>query len=276
VQEQAGSAIRNLLTGLGVDEYLTREEGATVRGVLADALGSTVALVDETGTSQASYTYEPFGATAVTGSAGTNALSYTGREDDGTGLKYYRARYYQPGLHRFLAEDPLGFDGGDINLFAYVSNSPLNYTDPTGLILATDTLPTWHPCVTPLAGRKSWLASIISDLACSIMFTPPGGTLKGPSFIGLVKGPSIIIPKGATGPLPTRGPGSQFVGGSGGGNGLNPEVTAVRIMEPNKLNPNGRVTYMNRSDQVVHPYTGQRLSKGDAWWHIQLPPGTFE
>ena len=135
VQEQAGTSIRNLLTGLGVDEFLTRDDGAGARGFLGDALGSTLALVDEGGAIAATYIYDPFGATTVTGSPGANALSYTGREDDGTGLKYYRARYYHPGLQRFVAEDPIGFAGGDPNLYAYVVNNPLSFRDPHGLFI---------------------------------------------------------------------------------------------------------------------------------------------
>ncbi|MDV3349818.1 RHS repeat-associated core domain-containing protein [Leptothoe sp. LEGE 181152] len=58
---------------------------------------------------------------------------YTGRErDDATGLIYYRARYYDPAVGRFISEDPLGFDAGDANLYRYVFNSPTNYTDPSG------------------------------------------------------------------------------------------------------------------------------------------------
>lgn len=46
--------------------------------------------------------------------------------------KYYRARYYDPGVQRFTSEDPLGFSGGDANLHSYVGNSPVNFVDPTG------------------------------------------------------------------------------------------------------------------------------------------------
>jgi len=35
----------------------------------------------------------------------SNPFQYTGRENDGTGLYYYRAQYYAPKLHRFLSED---------------------------------------------------------------------------------------------------------------------------------------------------------------------------
>lgn len=62
-------------------------------------------------------------------------MQYTGRENDGTGLYFYRARYYSPALQRFVNEDPLEFEAGDINLYSYVSNSPTNYTDPTGEII---------------------------------------------------------------------------------------------------------------------------------------------
>jgi len=49
------------------------------------------------------------------------------------GLYYMRARYYDAGTGRFISEDPLGFDGGDVNLYAYVQNNPINFTDPLGL-----------------------------------------------------------------------------------------------------------------------------------------------
>ncbi len=77
------------------------------------------------------YNYEPFGAATETGSDG-NPFQYTGRENDGTGLYYYRARYYHPGLARFISEDPIGFDSGDVNLYSYVANNPITWLDPKG------------------------------------------------------------------------------------------------------------------------------------------------
>jgi RHS repeat-associated protein len=47
--------------------------------------------------------------------------------------QYCRARYYHPTLQRFISEDPIGFAGGDINLYAYVWNSPTGLVDPLGL-----------------------------------------------------------------------------------------------------------------------------------------------
>jgi RHS repeat-associated protein len=71
---------------------------------------------------------------------------FTAREDDGTGLYYYRARYYQPALSRFMSEDPLGMvDGPD--LYAYVVDNPVNRTDPSGLKLYKCTTPSDIPGV---------------------------------------------------------------------------------------------------------------------------------
>lgn len=39
---------------------------------------------------------------------------------------------YSPSTQGFISEDPIGFSGGDVNLYAYVSNDPVNYTDPSG------------------------------------------------------------------------------------------------------------------------------------------------
>ncbi|MGH9988236.1 MAG: RHS repeat-associated core domain-containing protein, partial [Nitrososphaeraceae archaeon] len=48
------------------------------------------------------------------------------------GLYFYRARYYHPQLQRFISEDPIEFAGGDINLYSYVLNNPVAFSDPTG------------------------------------------------------------------------------------------------------------------------------------------------
>jgi RHS repeat-associated protein len=114
---------------------LSRSDGTGTRGVLRDGLGSVLALVDSAGVVQTQYTYEPFGATTTSGQANANPSQYTGRENDGTGLYFYRARYYHPVLQRFISEDPLGFAGGDANLYAYVFNSPTNLTDPSGAVV---------------------------------------------------------------------------------------------------------------------------------------------
>ena len=91
-----------------------------------------IALAGEDQVPTAFYAYSPFGETAARGERTGNASQYTGRENDGTVLYYYRARYYDPGLKRFVSEDPIGLAGGG-NVYAYVDNNPLNWTDPDGL-----------------------------------------------------------------------------------------------------------------------------------------------
>ncbi|MGH7961736.1 MAG: RHS repeat-associated core domain-containing protein, partial [Candidatus Binatia bacterium] len=135
LQEQAvagGPWTALMMLGLGVDEVLARADSSGVHYFLPDALGSTVSLTDSFGVTEAEYSYTPFGETTRTGTVTTNPLQFTGREHDNTGLYYYRARYYHPVLQRFISEDPIGFRGGDVNLYGYVSNNPVNFIDPDG------------------------------------------------------------------------------------------------------------------------------------------------
>ena len=78
------------------------------------------------------YAYSAYGEVAVLGPDDANSLRYTGRDDDNTGLLYYRARYYDPVLKRFITEDPIGLLSGGANLYAYVNGNPVQYADPTG------------------------------------------------------------------------------------------------------------------------------------------------
>lgn len=78
------------------------------------------------------YAYSPYGETATLGPDGGNSIQFTGRENDGTGLYYYRARYYDPVLgKRFISEDPLGIAGG-VNVYEYALSDPISYVDPDG------------------------------------------------------------------------------------------------------------------------------------------------
>jgi RHS repeat-associated protein len=134
-QEQTGgSPSANALSG-GTDQIFSRTDGSGTRSYLTDALGSTVALADPAGAISTSYTYDPFGATTSSGATSTNATQFTGRENDGTGLYFYRARYYSPTYGRFISEDPAGFAGSGPNPYWYVGDNPINATDPSGELL---------------------------------------------------------------------------------------------------------------------------------------------
>jgi len=132
VQELSGTTpAANLLSG-GIDDAFQRTDSAGARSFLSDALGSTLGLSDSAGTLQTQYTFEPFGNTSVTGAATTSSFAYTGRELDAGNLYYYRARYYNPSLQRFMSEDPIRLRGGSPNFYSYALNSPINKKDPLG------------------------------------------------------------------------------------------------------------------------------------------------
>jgi RHS repeat-associated protein len=89
----------------------------------------------------ASREYDIFGnLIAVTGSDPSASdkvnAGYTARFWDADAeLYYYRARWYDSGIGRFISEDPLGFDAGDVNVQRYVANNVANATDPSGLVV---------------------------------------------------------------------------------------------------------------------------------------------
>ena len=81
---------------------------------LTDHLGTVRDLADSTGTVVNHIRYDSFGnVTGETNTAVDHLFGFTGREhDDESGLAYFRARYYDPVIGRFISEDPIGFAGG--------------------------------------------------------------------------------------------------------------------------------------------------------------------
>jgi RHS repeat-associated protein len=151
VQEIENNVVSaNYVRTLNIDEPLARITGTTIRYYQTDALGSVIALTDDTGAVKTTYSYDPFGGVTVSGDASDNPFQYTGRENDGTGLYYYRARYYSPELQRFISEDPILKPGNPTIPFAlpfllkypfllssynYAANNPLLFVDPEGTCL---------------------------------------------------------------------------------------------------------------------------------------------
>jgi len=103
--------------------------------MLTVALGSVVAEARGDQTIATLYGYSPYGETIRSGEDGGNSNQYSGRENDGTGLYYYRARYYEPLGKRLASEDPIGLVGG-LNAYRYVAGDPVQYADPMGEIPA--------------------------------------------------------------------------------------------------------------------------------------------
>jgi RHS repeat-associated protein len=135
VQELDGSSppnpTANLLTALGIDEYYARTDSSGAMSFLSDALGSSIALTDSSGGINTGYTYGPFGNVAITGS-NSNPYQFAGRENDGTGLYFNRARFYSSTYQRFIAQNLLDFNSGGYNLYRYVLDDPINHRDLSG------------------------------------------------------------------------------------------------------------------------------------------------
>jgi RHS repeat-associated protein len=78
------------------------------------------------------YEYSVYGQVAASDPNHTNPFLFTGRRfDTDTGLYYYRARYYNPYIGRFLQTDPIGYGDG-MNMYAYCGNNSVSLADPSG------------------------------------------------------------------------------------------------------------------------------------------------
>ncbi len=131
--EYAGATVSARYTsGPNIDEAFSVTRGTATTHFQANSLGSVVREVDA-GSVKATYVYDSFGQIITQTGARQGPYGFQGREyDSESNLYYFRARYYDPRAGRFVSEDPIGFRGG-FNLFAFVSNNPINYKDPLGL-----------------------------------------------------------------------------------------------------------------------------------------------
>jgi RHS repeat-associated protein len=260
VQEQNvnGAETANLLTGLGLDEILTRTDSSGAMGFLTDQIGSTYGLVNSSGALQTTYTYGPFGATSASGTANGNPYQFTGRElDPNSGLYFMRNRYYSPTLQRFISPDPIGIAGGDANLYAYARNNPTNLIDPAGLFAIG-------------VGDPADMGSV----GQYIRMQGDSGSSDSPP--GACDGPCGDIPGVQNAPFtPNIGP-LQIQGG----------MLPVEFWVPFQTLPenpaespgqgfvrNGRNFWHPPTGQSLHPDPGHDFPKGPHYdWHIPGPP----
>ena len=134
LERSAGTEVHYML-GARLFAQTSAVTGETLY-LLEDRLGSTIALAAADGTLAATFHYDAFGTVSPTGNV-ESPYGFTGEQyDPETGLIYLRARYYDPGLARFISKDPwLGslVSPQSLNRYAYVENNPVNSTDPLGL-----------------------------------------------------------------------------------------------------------------------------------------------
>jgi RHS repeat-associated protein len=131
LRETRGGVTYRFIHGLGIDEPVAREQGSARQYYHADALGGILKMTDAAGAVALTREYDAWGKLEAGGDQ--PGYAFTGREwDPETGLYYYRARYYDAKVGRFISEDPIGFEGGG-NLYAYVAGNPVSVGDPLGL-----------------------------------------------------------------------------------------------------------------------------------------------
>ena len=142
-----GNVVHTYVHGGATDEFIARFDPVPAVNRIwyyHDAQGSTTHLTNDAGTVLESYKYPPAdsGRPTILNASGDpiaasdfdNRFLYTGREFYKEAEVYdYRNRFYLPALGRFLQPDPIGFAGGDANLYRYCGNSPMNGADPYGL-----------------------------------------------------------------------------------------------------------------------------------------------
>ncbi|MFI5809238.1 RHS repeat-associated core domain-containing protein [Streptomyces sp. NPDC051561] len=117
---------------------------------LTDALGSVLAMADETGAKVNEYRYSPRGVDGTFTEKAPQPYRFAGGYQDPTGLYHYGARYYDPRIGRFTSPDP---SGQEKNPYLYAEGDPVNQIDPTGLItwggVANDLVHGWRWRVGP-------------------------------------------------------------------------------------------------------------------------------
>lgn len=131
----AGNVVSRFVYGAkgNVPDYFVKS-GVTYR-IISDRLGSPRLVIDvATGVVAQRMDYDEFGNVLLDTNPGFQPFGFAGGLFDSlTGLVHFGAREYDPEAGRWTTKDPIGFADGDGNLYAYVTNDPVNFLDPAGL-----------------------------------------------------------------------------------------------------------------------------------------------
>jgi len=134
--DDKGRVLSSYISGFAIDHPYSVTHDGEIYYFLYDRLGSVIGLADNEGSLVASYKYDAWGNIIEETGTIENALRFTGREWDAeSGLYFYRSRYYDPSIGRFISRDPLPDLIGLLpnqNRYQYVRNNPINYIDPYG------------------------------------------------------------------------------------------------------------------------------------------------
>lgn len=203
-------------------------QGSTRYRIFSDHLGSPRVIVNTSnGTIMQKMDHDEFGRVRLDTSPGYTPIGFAGgMYDAATGLVRFGARDYDPETGRWTSKDPILFDGGDTNLYGYVTNDPVNWIDPSGLSR-------WNTLPENLGGGGRLPPSAPGS---GTVYVPPGGG-------GVRVPPGYSVHPAANGKgLVFRPPGS---------NGSNAGI--ARMADPNAMNPGGYCRFYNNSGQPMTP-----------------------
>ena len=135
--DSGGNVVKRFIYGTrtNVPEYMV--VGSTRYRFLLDHRGSVREVRNAaTGALAQKLEYDGYGRMTVVSGAGLQPFGFAGGlYDAGTGFVHFDSRDYDPETGRWTAKDPIGFDGGDTNVYAYVAGDPVSFVDPSGQII---------------------------------------------------------------------------------------------------------------------------------------------
>jgi RHS repeat-associated protein len=170
---------------------------------LFDGLGNVVGLVDSSGNRQATYSYDPYGNTTLSGSAAAaNPIRYESGIQDSTGLYHFGERYYQPALGQWTQLDPAGMDPA----YQYAGDNPINLDDPSGTTDnangASCDITWWYPPASTcdfrlsnsnVARIQSWLSNGKDAFGFAAAVFGVLGVIKGADGTTLLLAPFYLV-----------------------------------------------------------------------------------